>query len=248
MWLPSSVRITLFLHDEVAIESQGLLALYGVEEEMSTSVGKQHKVSVGSFGAGKLQATKSLEKIELLWQVVVQPAQFLMQPIQAIIQPKMVRLGELPVVLEMLHSPLKSSIEALNWKRVAVGVRASIEAEDRVDGYRLMAEKHKGLRLDGNECSDFMLQINRFCEIDLPQGGLRINRLAKWNVGGYVIAAIDADGSKSIASDFLGYEAGVELDINSAAETTRLISGSEANVIIDFAGHQALEIIDRGDS
>lgn len=237
LWLPHVLRLSLFSRAQLAVDPTDTLKLYGVDPEITQEMPAQRqKMSMGSFGAGKIQAMCALDRVDLIWQVPVQP--------------EMVWLGELPEAFAMLATPARTLIEAHSWSRVALGVQAGTLVDSHVDGYEAMAEKLPKLNLNGKECSDFHLQINRFIDVDFGNGQLRLNRLAKWQVGRYFFAPLrlDSGGAELNAGAMLNmYIANTELDINTSDELKRDISGREAVDILTASAEYARQMIENGD-
>lgn len=234
-WLPYSVRATLFHSGASLPDSEHLLSRFESELESSTKTGKVEHAAIGSLGAGKLSITQKPMRLDVVWET----------PIES----DMTMLGETGEVLEHLLTPLKRLIVENNWIRVAIGVHAGERVANHVAGYKEMDHLFPDLALNGETTSDFSFQINRFTQVSLPSGGIRLNRLARWGVKkvSFAVLLMDSTGPVSQQDEEEIYVAGVELDINSAVSPGRELAGDEALLIMERACSEACTIIERGD-
>ena len=234
-WLPYSVRATLFHKGAALPDSEKLLSRFESELESSTKTGKVEHAAIGSLGAGKLSITQKPMRLDVVWET----------PIQS----DMTMLGETKEVLEHLLSPLMSLSVDNNWIRVAIGVHAGERVANHIAGYQEMDHLFPDLALNGETTSDFSFQINRFAQIDLPSGGIRLNRLARWGVKkvSFAVLLMDSTGPVSEQDEEELYLAGVELDINSAVSPGRELAGNEALLIMERACLEACAMIERGE-
>ena len=81
---------------------------------------------------------------------------------------------------------------------------------------------------------DFLYQINR-PEESTVVNGLRINKISKWSVAqsGSIAIALGSGGPIDVSMSPVGIACRLELDINTAAESTREFDTSEAHQLFD---------------
>ena len=218
-WLPFAARLTLFGTDDQVFDSGRLLALYGVEaESTSTSSVKREAQASASYGAGKINFTLRPGRADIVWEVPFSD--------------DMVMLGALDQVVSLMLGPLNSWIKERSWHRVALGLRAGRQVASHVEGYAEVAAKLPNLSLDGERCSDFVFQINRFKDVQVDGRNFRVNRLAKWAVIRFETAQLTGDLAlgRFLESEVLQsvLVASVELDMNTAPEMKEPLSGEQA--------------------
>lgn len=130
--------------------------------------------------------------------------------------------------------------------RLAVGCIMNISAQSRKDAYDILAPYLHAVKLDSENSSDLTYRINR------PRGslsapGIQMNRLSTWNAITAQIAEMTIPISTGIKQVELFVAARLELDINTAPETSLPSDRDDQRRLFDELGELAIEIAEKGD-
>jgi len=132
--------------------------------------------------------------------------------------------------------------------RVAFGAIVSLSVQDRIQGYRQLAPYLPGVALDPAGTTDFFYRINRRRNSESRITNLQINRLSSWSVASVEFKRFQVTGEKA---DVIGGQPAffcrVELDINSSADFSGLLSTEQSLLIFDELKRLGVEIIEKGD-
>jgi hypothetical protein len=242
-WQAESWRLTAFLGPQGQIREPTWWAdLTGQSPESRIANPRQDLFQEhGSYGGGTLTLTTQPGRVD--WHLNASPA-------QSNELPGMRVLGS---VLESLDAfrPL-----ALRWLemapsiiRLAVGGVLLTPVGDRQEAHRLLTTYVPGLRLDSENCSDFLYQINR-PRASIVRTDLLINRLTKWSADEFNLLrfAVQAPSAVLPVSPVQLYIAArLELDLSTAADSTSEFTASELPALFGELVNLGLEIAERGD-
>ncbi|HZL37198.1 MAG TPA: hypothetical protein VFC78_17895 [Tepidisphaeraceae bacterium] len=117
-------------------------------------------------------------------------------------------------------------------KRIGFGLHSVLPANDRAAAYRLLADLVPSVNIDPDVSSDLAYQINRFTE-SRSLAGLRLNRLMKWSAPGFrqVQIQLGVQGSPQVTTGRIF--AGLDNDLNTAAEHTEPLDHEALGAIYD---------------
>ena len=161
-----------------------------------------------------------------------------------------------PPTLGLLSDSLKSLKKvAEEWlgncptvSRLAFGATLFIVVEDLPTAYSEMSRFLPNISLGGADSQDFLYQINR-PRTSNSQNGMMINRLAKWSVirGETISFGIRPGGGAILASASPDLACRLELDINTASESTTSVTQAQAKLLFCEMVELGIEIANRGD-
>ncbi len=159
-------------------------------------------------------------------------------------------VGPYPDVLESFGSKifpwLKNGPAII---RLAWGTTLTQPIADRVAGYRKLQEYLPSLKLDPENSSDFLYQINRPRKSNVVEG-LIVNRLQKWSVLAFhslrfQVGATQAQVQRRLDQVLHGCR--VELDINTAEDRTAVLPKERVDGLLRELVGIGDEIVTRGD-
>ena len=131
--------------------------------------------------------------------------------------------------------------------RIAFGVNLVSPVESRAVGYEAMS-RYVSIKLDAQNSSDFLYQINRPRTIQAPINGLRINRLSRWSVMEFQIIQFQVGPQpKTLTTSGSSTAIRLELDINTAPENSRTFGPRETSSVLPILIDFALELAKKGD-
>lgn len=132
--------------------------------------------------------------------------------------------------------------------RIAFGTTVLFPVANRVEGYRLLSQYLHDVRLDAENSTDLLYQINRRRPSRVGIEGLEINRLCKWSVAQLrVTVQLINPSPADVRSLTPLYAIYVELDINTAPEYRGGFEPQHSAEIFDELVLLAREIIETGD-
>jgi hypothetical protein len=136
-------------------------------------------------------------------------------------------------------------------QRMAFGAALQLPAEDRIDGYRKLSSFLHYVRLDSENSTDFIYQINRARPSVSGVDNLRINRLSKWQAGVTKVTeytVIPGGSTPRIGAVEQKFYAKLDLDINTAADFVGDLPENRLQVIFNELTQAAQEIAREGDT
>lgn len=135
--------------------------------------------------------------------------------------------------------------------RIAFGAVLLMHVKSREDGYNTLAQLLSNVKLDPENTSDFMYQINRPRKSKLHISDLHINRLSKWSVGAinYALFRLEAGkfDTKQLYTAPETFTCRLELDINTPADYQSVLPRNKLGSIFDELIKLAKEIAVKGD-
>jgi len=242
-WQAESLRFTIF----EPVSSQGAQGLWervvGRPPEVSTAKRFIQQYE-GPFGSGKLSLiAQPPGRTDWIYSAIE-----LDDP--ATVEGPAV-LGAFSIAQKEFFDPLKKWLGQIfaPVMRVAFGAVLSQPVPDRRRGYELLVPFLPSLRIDVENSSDLLYQINRPRMLhDLDD--VTVNRLSKWNVLVIQLAAFmihpNPGTFESAPRVQLAHAARLELDINTAPREGGLPSGKLIELLDKLAG-LASEISSEGD-
>ena len=151
------------------------------------------------------------------------------------------------IFLPLMQSWLEL-LGSISINRLAFGAIVTQKTEDKKESYQKLSEYLHDIRIDVDNSTDFLYQINRPRKMIVDDKEIFINRLMKW-------VAIRAMAAQfSLYDDKLFQQPVeknnfilVELDINSSQENQEILENLNfANLLGDFS-NMAIEILTEGD-
>jgi hypothetical protein len=134
--------------------------------------------------------------------------------------------------------------------RLAFGGLVYLPVSSRAEGYNILSELLP-FRLDADEASDFMYQINRPRQVKSDGCEYKLNRLAKWSVARFEVMEVEIPSGGVSARERtreIGNACQVELDVNTApGEQPETLRGDELMGIFRHLIHAGEEILTHGD-
>ncbi len=241
IWQALTLRLTAFpVLGEPPHDDTWWAATVGQQPDQSTvqpRLGKSEQV--GSLGKGILALATEPVRIDWVYGASQQQDDTL-----PVLGPYLETLDVfLQLMLKWLHLPSVPPID-----RIAFGAIIVSPVPDRKTGYEKLKKYIRDVKIDSDNSTDFLYQINRPRSSRVGIPGLRINRLSKWSVLASFLNVFQVS-SKQIASasSLTNLACRLEMDINTAPET-RLHEHRErlADVFVELVDYSK-ELHDKGD-
>jgi hypothetical protein len=235
-WQLSSARVTSFVRPDASIPSTLWREVLGDDPEESAFLkAVATKVDAGAFGEGKL--TLQVQPIRVDWAYEALNATEARVPI----------LGPFPASIDPLLGIMRRWGQMDGFpsaKRLALGAVLVSPVANLAAGYAELARLVDGVPTTG-DVTDFQLQLNRQRDSGSGVGGLRINRLSKWSVGGFRILVMNFTGEGHSASA-LNYHLRLELDVNTLPDFAGYFDREQFMPVLEDLMAGAREIAERG--
>jgi hypothetical protein len=154
-------------------------------------------------------------------------------------------IGPVGVAMKKFHELLDDWINRKPAKatRIALGVGARSAAKSKVDAYTKISSYLPQLKVDPVGSSELLYQINR-PRPSRAMPPLSINRLSKWNVVTFTVAAVTASGPGVPTPLAVFYVA--ETDINTSPENEKDLADSMPAIIRELEELTG-EVLEKGD-
>ncbi len=242
-WRAESLRVTLFAQAGVELPaSDWWLAVVGEPPESKTErLRESLQTMEGHLGKAKLILNVLASRVDWIVGFDLNLDQELTES---------PNVGPYPDVLESFGSKifpwLKNGPAII---RLAWGTTLTQPIADRVAGYRKLQEYLPSLKLDPENSSDFLYQINRPRKSNVVEG-LIVNRLQKWSVLAFhslrfQVGATQAQVQRRLDQVLHGCR--VELDINTAEDRTAVLPKERVDGLLRELVGIGDEIVTRGD-
>lgn len=135
-------------------------------------------------------------------------------------------------------------------QRLAFGAILLNPVESRQAGYRQISEYLPNVKLDSEDSSDFLYQINRPRDSNSGIADLRINRLSKWSVATQTWMESRLSPKSASVSRFSGpqiFACRLELDINTMPDFKGELTQKQLPPIFQELVKLGKEIVQKGD-
>lgn len=239
-WLASTVRLTVF---------PGLLTLKDSEGWWEELAGQPSEQVVNR--RGELQESGSTDKgqfiltvdsVRIDWRIVsIDDSTLLSGDITSLIPFSQ----SIDYFLEIMMKWLEK--KSYKFERIAFGAELLFPVESRQEAYKELSKYLPSVKLDIDNSSDFLYQINRPRSSQSSISGLQINRLSKWSglklSRGYILPT----GKPISFPDSDLHFCRLELDINTAAEFNGEIPSKQVPAIFRELVALGREISLKGD-
>jgi len=131
--------------------------------------------------------------------------------------------------------------------RLAFGVILLSLVEDRKKGYEILS-RYLPFKLDAENSSDFLYQINRSRVVNPLGTKIKINRLSKWSVmESRMLAFQIMPQVRMLQPSEVTTAVRLELDINTSQETPIVFTKEQTFVTLPILVDNALELAEKGD-
>ena len=161
-------------------------------------------------------------------------------------------LGEFQKILESFLKLMRKwfSIDHPDLIRIAFGETLLLPVENRQTGYKRISDILPNIKIDPENSSDFLYQINRPRQSTLGIPELKINRLCKWAVFVSRYALINFDPKtypteKVISPEI--YSCRLEQDINTNADFNGIIPKDKHLEVFEELVENGKQIVNEGD-
>jgi len=242
-WRSESLRVTLFTQGGVELPaSDWWLAVVGEPPESKTErLRESIQTMEGHLGKAKLILNVIANRVD--WILGSDPN--LDQELT-----ESPNVGPYPDALDSFGDkifPWVKTGPALT--RFAWGMTLSQPVPDRVAGYRKLQEFLPSLKLDPENSSDLLYQINRPRKSKIVEG-LAVNRLQKWSVIAlhtlrFQVGATQAQVQQRL--DEVVHGCRVELDINTSENRTEVLPKERVGDLLQELVRLGDEILTKGD-
>ena len=238
-WKHHHLRLTAFLDNAMAIsENTWWKDIVGSDPESTNITGSQLKVEQGM--RKDLILLLKVEPLRVDWILQAKESQNFNE---------LPNLGDnakaLSTFKEITNDWFKNS-KIPDIKRLAYGTRLYSIVDDRIKGYEELDRLLEFVEVHPETSSDFLYQINRSLS-SATVDDLLINRLTKWHVANIKTVSIDTNAgqSKSLAPDV--FATTLDLDINSDADTEKLLPIDKLIILFEEFISLGKEITVKGD-
>ena len=238
-WKHHHLRLTAFLDNAMAIsENTWWKDIVGSDPESTNITGSQLKVEQGM--RKDLILLLKVEPLRVDWILQAKESQNFNE---------LPNLGDnakaLSTFKEITNDWFKNS-KIPDIKRLAYGTRLYSIVDDRIKGYEELDRLLEFVEVHPETSSDFLYQINRSLS-SATVDDLLINRLTKWHVANIKTVSIDTNAgqSKSLAQDV--FATTLDLDINSDADTEKLLPIDKLIILFEEFISLGKEITVKGD-
>lgn len=242
-WKINSLRYTIFPKPDYSFDEDLWQELVGTPpENISYKLNRQVKHYDGVYKSGRLAIDVDPSRIHLVFTPSNNPDE---------ISPNSLILGPYDdsiIVFSQLVEDWLALPNCPTVNRVAFGGILIIPVESRIDGYKCLARYLHAVKIDPENSSDFLYQINLPRESNIFQNGLIINRLLKWSVMDFK-TSIQEFGENSFSHRTISHEFGVrlEFDINTHVDNQLEFTSSDQREIFKELLHLGKEISENGD-
>jgi hypothetical protein len=244
-WQTAHLRLTAFHEPTINVqEIEWWQKIVGVPPESRTFRPKSGELrEEGPFETGML--TLNIQPLRIDWHLTKAHQTELPEE-------DLPTIGEFPKISEIFLTLMRSWLKngAPKLGRVAFGAVLMLPVQSRQVGYERLAAYLPGIKLDPNESSDFLYQINkpRNSKLEIPD--LRVNRLCKWSVAVFGRASMHLNLVTGRSEQFSSpdvYACRLEMDINTAADFKDTLPQDQLVSIFEELVALGKEIIERGD-
>jgi hypothetical protein len=244
-WQVAQLRLTAFPAPLMKVPDIGWWEnVIGQPPELRTFRPKSEELlEEGPFEAGKL--TLNIQPLRIDWN-------FARAISNELLEEDLPTIGEFPKVLENFFKPMQKwlSEECPELGRLAFGAVLFLPVESRQAGYKRLSAYLPAIKLDPEESSDFLYQINRLRNSNVDIDGLRVNRLSKWSVFSYLRTLMHFNQRTGRSEQVLRpevYACRLELDINTTADFIGTLSREKLTTVFEELIELGREIIEKGD-
>ena len=240
-WQAETWRLTAFLTPgEQVGEPQWWTELAGESPESRNSSPRQGTLhEQGPYKGGILSVSLRPGRVDLVISATPRD--------EASMGEDMPSLGLLSDSIETFrHLAVNWLAQAPSTNRLAVGNVLMRPVEDRNEAYQLVAQYVPGLRLDSENISDLIYRINRSRNSKV-RPDLLINRVSSWSAIVGEVMTFEIPTAQTVQRRQLFVAARVELDINTAPETSTELDRADLHDLLDEMIQLDLEIAERGD-
>lgn len=243
-WRAESLRVTLFAQAGLELSaSDWWLAVVGEPPESKTErLRESLQTMEGHLGKAKLILNVLANRVD--WIVGFDPN--LDQELT-----ESPNIGSYPDVLESFRNkifPWLKSAPAVT--RLAWGATLSQPVADRVTGYRKLQEYLPSLKVDPENSSDLLYQINRPRKSKTMEG-LVVNRLQKWSVLTFHTLQFQVGATQAQIEQRMHHAVSgcrVELDINTAEGRAEILPKERVDDLVQELVRIGDEILTKGDT
>lgn len=246
-WKAETLRVSLFTTLAPAAEAAKLwAALAGrMSDRLTVSMGPGGVFSVSGeveAAEGKsatLTVTRQADRLDLVWTLPYMVDEGGHATLVADIDVG----SEFSRFLDRIE---RWSGESVACTRFAFGCTAIVNVQSKTQGYERLQELLPTVRLDPVGSSDFLYQINRPRPSSVLADSPPINRLSKWSVGQFWLAAPDsASGAKRLVGS--KQMCRVELDISTSSQGTQALEPKTQLALLHEMTSLASELLEQGD-
>jgi|GEM_PF-1338068 hypothetical protein len=229
--LPGHLRVSFF-RKEHGVDNVGLQELFNIEPENIHIAGpNKDRTEMSSYGPGRLVLSNHLSRFDCVWEVEA----------FGVGDGVVATLGDLDAAARSILEPMLTYARGRAWTRVALGIVGFVPVSNLEEGYALIDDKLPELTLPVDSVSDFNYQINRYYKFSLDGvNDLRINRLSRWSVASLQAVTFDINLASVVSNNPLNpvkelrlMRVQVELDLNTDAEYSGSLTGSQLDAIFD---------------
>lgn len=235
-WEAEHLRLTCFTSAPLGTNQHWWERICGGAPNSTISRLKgSHLVEEGAYGPGVLVVEIQPGRIDILLKPAINEKEALGIPVLGIYA------EVLPQFQEMINRWVKLE-DIPTISRVAYGTTLNRAVESVQAGYRTLAELLPALKIDIENSSDLMYQINRPRKALVNMPGLHINRLSKWAVARLRLYTSPHETIKTLSLE--QYACRLELDINTVPDSALVFTRERLSPVfselVDLAGEIAL--------
>lgn len=240
-WNIESHRLSLFRAPGAAASAEEIWTAIadGAPEELSAKPGLGTTTAIGPFGSGQLFVQVEPSRVDcfMLGAKQSEPSPSVIGP-----YPDAFRKWKEDILPWIDHAP--------QVVRVAYGTVLTESVASKEVGYSTLATRLPYVKIDPQNSSDFLYQINR-PRISTTIKDLTVNRLSKWAVQRIIVTSASTTGVNGFRladtpiSDM--YQCRLELDISSAIERAEALPSDLMSKLLEELFAIAEELIEKGD-
>lgn len=238
-WKVQSLRVTVFLHSEVASIPSVLEweHLTGAKPENVMNRGQQ-QVQEGPLRPGRLLLQKQMGRLDVIYGGFPRPDEA---------EDPVATLGNLEEAWNGLRAITPALLKSLGpVVRLALGTELVQPAETTQAAYRILVDhiRSQSFELQGGQ--EFVYQINRprKSEVSPP---LLLNRLTRWNASSWQPVAFELGAGPRVLTGPPKVGAVITTDINTDSDRTTPLQPDKLSVLLEELLNLTAEIRDKGD-
>lgn len=231
-WQVAQIRLTYFSNQvDESVASKWWETTIGEPSEQKTIIQKQNMYQEqGKYSNGKLVLSNTLNRID--WIYLPNEGEYY--------------IGPFTDSMEIFSSLMLKWFEiSPQMNRLAIGLLLHLPVKSKKAGYKFIAKLLPSVRIDVDNSSDFLYQINRPRKTTTGVDDLSINRLMKWSVALIKKFAVSPQGVDFV--DAGENSVRLELDMNTAAEYNGVFPRDKHNMLYAELVSLAKEILIYGD-
>lgn len=239
-WSISAARLSVFFPEPANIESNSWWSdVFGSPPDNS-EIRRAQAIRIDGGRIGDRSFVLQISPLRCDWQIIHANAAPLTR-----FDP----IGTFPEAADLLRKHFVEWLRALPFAtRIAVGIQAQINAQNRVEAYKILQGKLPGLDLDPDKSREFLFRINRPRKLKFEAEEFNLNRISTWSASSMtlVVQPVQAQPSPTANID-LGLVTSCELDISSDEGRTTNIGPERRVQLLEAALDNGQEILEKGD-